>query len=167
MTIDEFGRDTTHARPWAEVETLADIAELTAQWLEGRINFHPTNLGPSPDPETTELVPVLAALNRAGYCTDFSQPGEPVVDGCGQRAAVVGYCDEDIAGRLIDLSARSELVVLAYWPERRGRFKSRSRWTTASRSHGSAQFPSRRKSSMTRRTAVPPQRPLRSSRHGR
>lgn len=116
LPLDEFGRELMDAGRWAEAETLAELGEFTAQWLEGRIGFHPGYLASTPAEETRELVPVLAGLNRAGYLTDFSQPGRPVIDGCGQRAAVGGFCEETLAERLDQLSAVSDLIVLTYWP---------------------------------------------------
>lgn len=58
------------------------------------------------------LIPVLAAANRAGYVTDFSQPGEDPGDGDRQRAAVGGYCDDAICTRLADAVAGTDLVLL-------------------------------------------------------
>jgi hypothetical protein len=56
---------------------LADLGELTAQWLEGTIASVPTVWpGCGPDEEATELIPVLAARNRAGYVTTVSRAGE-------------------------------------------------------------------------------------------
>lgn len=76
-------------RRWRAAATFADIAELTAQWLEGRIGETPTYGGP-PDPETEPLRPLLAAVNRAGFLTDCSQPGG-TWPGWQQRAAVEGF----------------------------------------------------------------------------
>jgi Domain of unknown function (DUF6919) len=36
---DEHGRDEQHRLLWGQARTLADIGELTAQWLEGRITY--------------------------------------------------------------------------------------------------------------------------------
>jgi hypothetical protein len=83
---------------WAQTRTLADIGELTAQWLEGRIASVPGYCG-APAEETASLVPVLAAANRAGFVTDSSQPGESG-DGWEQRAAVQGYADDATLERL-------------------------------------------------------------------
>jgi hypothetical protein len=74
---------------WASARTLADLGELTAQWLEGRIASVPGYCG-APDEETLELVPVLAAANRAGFVTYGSQPGGSG-RGWEQRAAVEGF----------------------------------------------------------------------------
>jgi hypothetical protein len=85
-------------RLWASARTLADLGELTAQWLEGAIASVPGYCGP-PDEETRELVPVLAAANRAGFVTACSQPGA-----CGarweQRPAVEGFADAATLARL-------------------------------------------------------------------
>ncbi|MFF7764254.1 DUF6919 domain-containing protein [Streptomyces griseorubiginosus] len=93
---------TDRAR-WRAARSIADLAELTALWLEGRIASHPgvmPNCGP--DDETSDLAPVLALANRHGYLTDNSQPG---ICGTGfdgrwwaQRAAVTGWVRCDRAG---------------------------------------------------------------------
>ena len=87
---------------WAEARTLADLGQLTACWLEGRIGSQPgytPNCGP--DEETRELMPQLAAANRAGYLTWNSQPGSdgPGFDGrrWQQRAAVCGFAEPAVA----------------------------------------------------------------------
>jgi Domain of unknown function (DUF6919) len=87
--------ETTLA-PWKSARTLADLGELTARWLEGTIPAVPGYIG-EPDPETEELVPVLAKLNRAGFVTTCSQPA---FDGTGydgahwqQCAAIEGFTD--------------------------------------------------------------------------
>lgn len=96
---------------WATATGLADLGELTARWLTGEYEETPTHGGP-PDPETTALIPVLAAANRAGYVTDFSQPGENLGGGDRQRAAVGGYCDDAVRARLADAVAGTDLVLL-------------------------------------------------------
>ena len=78
------------ASQWAEARTLLEVGELTAQWLEGRIPKSPWYRG-APDPETTEIVPVLAALNRIGFVTTMSQPGRGLSEEYAQRAEVSGY----------------------------------------------------------------------------
>jgi hypothetical protein len=102
-------RRAATADQWAEAVTFADLAELTAQWLEGTLAFHPGGYD-IPDPETTELCPALATMNRAGFLTDVSQPGEVAVgyDGAGwqQRAAVQGYVADEGVLRSLALTAR-------------------------------------------------------------
>jgi hypothetical protein len=61
---------------WQEASTLRELGELTALWLEGKLDSQPGYVPRvGPDKETTELVAVLARLNRIGYLTDSSQPG--------------------------------------------------------------------------------------------
>lgn len=98
MTGDETERPPD---PRESASTLADLGELTAQFLEGRIRDTPGFGGP-PDPETTELIPVLAAVNRAGFVTRQSQPGIPLDrHGSAQRANVSGYADPGAFARLM------------------------------------------------------------------
>lgn len=67
--------DTELAPQWADARTLADLAHLTANWLEGRLHgAHPAHVGP-PDEETLPLAPALATANRNGFLTLCSQPG--------------------------------------------------------------------------------------------
>ena len=61
-------------RHWKDAKTVADLGQLMADWLEGRIHETPNACGEL-DPETTPLVRTLAAINRGGYLTECSQPG--------------------------------------------------------------------------------------------
>ena len=86
---------TADDRPaWREARILADLGELTAQWLEGRIASVPGCYGP-PDIEDPALIPLLAALNRAGFVTTASQAGTSGPGSGGarwqQRAAVEAF----------------------------------------------------------------------------
>lgn len=113
VTTDEYGRDLDHARLWAEARTLVELCELTAKWLEGGITYQPGYGAAGPDPETSALVPVLARVNRAGFLTEFSQPGEREWQ---QRAAVGGFCDEAVMWQLRAAAFCTDLVVLPYAP---------------------------------------------------
>src|SRR5437763_16577543 len=85
---------------WRTARDLADLGELTAEWLGGKLPYHPAYGGETPNEERTPLIPRLAGFNRAGYVTEDSQPGEPREDGWTQRACVFGYCNEAIAETL-------------------------------------------------------------------
>jgi hypothetical protein len=104
--------DADRAR-WARPLDLAELGELTALWLEGVI-WGPL-YGDGPDEETAALVPALVAMNRNGYVTDFSQPGEKD-SGWWQRAAVTGHCAHRAADRLAAISLESELIVIIEFP---------------------------------------------------
>jgi hypothetical protein len=98
---------------WHAGRTIADLGELTAQWLEGSIASGPW-YGGRPEDETTPLIPVLAAVNRAGFVTDFSQPGEKLdEDGCAQRASVGGFTTTAILAALCAHLEGTGLTVLA------------------------------------------------------
>ena len=104
------GEGNTDPR-WVAAVTLDQLGQLVAEWLEGRISV--PIYGDGPDPETAPLVPVLAQLNRAGFVTVDSQPGE--IDGdWAQRAAVSGYCEQDVAERVASISVRQDLVVVSH-----------------------------------------------------
>ncbi|MFJ4342942.1 DUF6919 domain-containing protein [Streptomyces sp. NPDC088915] len=105
------------ARTWSSARTLTALGELTAQWLEGSLAALPGGVYRSgPDEETGPLVPVLAALNRAGCVTTQSQPG---LDGRAfdgrrwrQRAAVTCLTDTEGLQRLTR-AARDAGLLLA------------------------------------------------------
>lgn len=91
---------------WAATRTLADVSELTAQWLEGHIDSQPGYYGRVDVDEAPGLTDALITLNRAGLVTDNSQAGYdgPGHDGAHWRqlAAVTGFCDKDTHRRLRD-----------------------------------------------------------------
>lgn len=104
-------------RAWRSAQTVADLGELMAQWLEGTLASWPgyqPNYGP--DEETAPLVPTLAALNRAGFLTVGSQPGDAGTGFDGklweQRAAVEGFvADRVLYYRLLDMARVFDLDV--------------------------------------------------------
>lgn len=106
-------------RSWGTAQTLEDLGELTALWLLGEVPECPTQGGP-PDAETAEIIQALVECNRRGFVTEFSQPGKPLRDGSGQRAAVSGYAPEPLAKKLFAASLHSDLVVLIFQPGAEG-----------------------------------------------
>ncbi|MGW0999225.1 DUF6919 domain-containing protein [Streptomyces sp. NPDC002523] len=105
-------------RRWAAARTLADLGELMALWLEGEIGSRP-GYQPryGPDEETEHMVPILAALCRAGYVTTCSQPGlaGPGYDGrwWEQRAAVeLVVTDPYLKSRLLEAARGAGMVVV-------------------------------------------------------
>jgi hypothetical protein len=107
-------------RLWATAQTIPDLANLMARWLEGELSTWPGHAG-GPDEETTPYIPTLAAVNRAGLLTDQSQPG---YDGTGfdrlrwqQRAAVSGLtADEELLTRIRRAGEAAGLLVLISHP---------------------------------------------------
>ncbi len=102
----------TDERLWLQAESMADLCELVARWLEGDVDCHPCYPTPADD-ETTSLVPALAAINRAGFMTENSQPAA----GADMRAWVGGLCTEDVVEHLDRLALVSELIILMYPPD--------------------------------------------------
>ncbi|CAL9677820.1 hypothetical protein SUDANB105_08131 (plasmid) [Streptomyces sp. enrichment culture] len=103
-------------RRWKTAATLADLGDLMALWLEGEIASWPGYApGCGPDEETRELIPTLAAANRAGYITIASQPGvdpESGFDGLiwTQKAAVEGFVRDRVLLRaLVDAAYEAGL----------------------------------------------------------
>lgn len=126
MTTDHYDglMDPDTAARWAGARNLPEVAELVAQWLEGdlpsQVGYAP-NVGP--DAETTNLVPLLARLNRAGLLTDCSQPGFSGrgFDGAKwrQRAAVSGFIAadrDDVIGWLDEALVQSGLAGIVCKP---------------------------------------------------
>jgi Helix-turn-helix domain len=95
--------DPADAVHWRSAATLHDLGVLTARWLDGDIAFLPSYGAAGPDPETEELVPMLAPLNRAGFVTTNSQPGVPAEDGSCQRAFIEGFCDDELASAILGI----------------------------------------------------------------
>jgi len=101
--------------PWSACRTLADLADVTARWLQGELTYFPGHNNPSEPPldETKSLIQVLVSLNRAGYVTTNSQPGQSMTrDGNAQRAFVRGYCSEDTFKRIDAAIYGTELIAL-------------------------------------------------------
>jgi hypothetical protein len=74
------------------------------------MKFHPAYVSETLDEETAPLVAHLAALNRAGFLTDCSQPG--LDEGHSkQRAFVIGWALESVAARIERLSLTTDLYV--------------------------------------------------------
>ncbi|MFJ3183870.1 DUF6919 domain-containing protein [Streptomyces sp. NPDC086796] len=103
-------------RRWKTAETLADLGDLMALWLEGEISSCPGYApGYGPDDETRELIPTLAAACRAGYVTIGSQPGEDPERGFDglmwqQKAAVEGFVrNHDLLRALVDAAEEAGL----------------------------------------------------------
>jgi hypothetical protein len=110
-------------KPWTEAETLADLGELTARWAEGTAKYHPGGYDEGPAEETLEIAPALVTLNRSGFVTSGSQPGESAEVGYDgdlwwQRAAVDGFTDPDTADRLEDACDAAGLVFINNGPAR-------------------------------------------------
>lgn len=95
---------------WQEARTYSEICELTAQFIEGRSPFIP-GYDSVPDEETEEITGYLAAMNRAGFLTTGSQPGEHE-----QRAFVNGFAHEHVARRIARVTLYTDLYVLAAPP---------------------------------------------------
>lgn len=100
---------------WQKARTLTDACELTAAWMEGVIAFNPGSVGGPIDKETGPIAVQLAQINRLRLWTQESQPGEDSPE-WRQREFVHGLCEEATARKLEELSNRSDLVTLSFWP---------------------------------------------------
>lgn len=122
-------------RIWRDARSIGDLGGAMAGWLEGRIASQP-GCSTGPDEETLPLVPALARMNRRGYVTTMSQPGDGGTAADGrwweQRAAVEGWisCRNPLLGPFIRQARAAGLIVSAYGP---GRAVGPSRGLTVSR----------------------------------
>lgn len=112
---DQFGRLLEDRGVWRQATSLEAAGELTARWLEGGSSYQPGHLAAGFDEETAPIAAVLAKLNRNGLFTKESQPG--LMSGtAAQREYVTGFCSAAMAGALLALSTRTELVTVAHAP---------------------------------------------------
>ena len=128
-------RDPAHVmgsdrQAWPSARTLCDLGQLTALWLEGDLATVP-GYSDRPAAETAPLVPVLAVLNRAGYVTNGSQPGDAGRGFDGgwweQRAVVEGFAGPRVTRRLTTAARAAGLIVIAHDPARLPRWRIRYR----------------------------------------
>jgi hypothetical protein len=111
---ETWAREREGYRIWSGARSYDDLCELTAQWCEGRLAYHPNGHSDGRDPETLLMADELAALNRAGFLTDNSQAAESYE--YGQWGAwVEGYCSADLADR-ITRAAPPHVKVTVYHP---------------------------------------------------
>jgi hypothetical protein len=94
---------------WSAAESMADVGELTAQWLEGKVATQPGYGGPVDTDE--DLAPgmtaTLVATNRAGFVTYQSQAGAD-----GQQAAVAGLATADYLDQIDAATADEPALVV-------------------------------------------------------
>jgi hypothetical protein len=93
-------------RRWAAARTLAELGELTAQWLEGSVASQPGYYGPVDvdEQDAPGMTAVLVRLNRAGLVSNCSQAGHDGLDDAGahwrQLAAVTGFAEQTTVDQL-------------------------------------------------------------------
>ncbi len=100
---------------WTAARSFEDLCELTARFVEGRLPYSPAYGAETVDEETGPLIPYLAALNRAGFMTTNSQPGEESPE-WKQRAFVDGYALEHVAKRIARVSLHTDLHIVVVPP---------------------------------------------------
>lgn len=112
---DQYGRLLEDRGVWRQATTLEAAGELTARWLEGGSSYQPGHFAPAADDETSPIATALAELNRNGLFTKESQPGLKTGSEA-QREYVTGFCSAEVAGELLALSTRTDLVTVAHAP---------------------------------------------------
>lgn len=121
---------------WLAADTLLELGELTARWLDGDVGTQPGEMpGCGPSEETGPLIHVLTELNRAGLLTDVSQPGfaaTPGADGAlwAQRAAIRGVLDTTRAAQLAEQARAAGFIVTHYPAAPRWNRRTRTAATT-------------------------------------
>jgi len=95
---------------WQQASSFQELCELTARFIEGTIKYIPGYCAETLDEESQPLVHYLAALNRAGFLTDQSQPGFDEGHSK-QRAFVTGFASEAVAARIQRLSLTTDLYI--------------------------------------------------------
>lgn len=102
---------------WASAETLEDLGDLMAMWLEGDLRSRPGYYGKT-DLDTAELTELCAALCRAGVVTVQSGPGMQWHDdlaGFGRsRICVEAFTDEGGLTGLRTACDGTDLMVVAH-----------------------------------------------------
>lgn len=103
---------TNDRRQWASARTLEDLANNTADWLEGRVRYQPGYFGLSAAPETKPLIEHLARYNRHGLMTCDSQPATGPGGIWAQRAWVQGFCTHDTADKISRAVDPTDLIAI-------------------------------------------------------
>lgn len=96
---------------WQAARSLDEMAELTARYIEGNSSYFPGFAASTIDRETLVLVDDLVKLNRSGYMTVMSQPGNASA-ARKQRAFVAGFAPKELAHKIARLALYSDLLVL-------------------------------------------------------
>jgi hypothetical protein len=101
------------AARWAACRNMAEVRELVTVWLAGGIARNPDHEAP-PCAETIPLIPVLTAVNRAGFLTDSSQRAR---SRRGKNAWVCGFVSSrTVLDRLSQALQASGLELEACFP---------------------------------------------------
>jgi hypothetical protein len=115
------------AKLWAAAQTLDDLCELTALWLEGRIDSQPCYYGRVDVDEDIApgITDTLIALNRAGFLTNNSEGGDCGIGWHGQwyeqHANVTGFATAETYDWLNNLVADTPFEVTpGWWVPKRG-----------------------------------------------
>lgn len=121
---------------WQSATTVVDLGQLTARWLEGQLGWHPWYETERPNEETTELIPALGRVNRAGFFTTDSQPGRRGRGFNGrlweQRAFVGGFVADQKLLKRLKAAAGSHGCQIDVRSSRR----ARAAWIEATRADG-------------------------------
>lgn len=113
MNLDN---DSDDKKLWQSAKTFSELCDLTGQFINNDIDFMPAYFEAGVAEETNPLVPSLVELNKSGFMTIDSQPGEKDED-WQQRAFVDGFAMKDTALKLAALTLSTDLFVGAFPPE--------------------------------------------------
>ena len=101
---------------WEKAQSFSDLCELGAKFITRQLPFFPGYGGEFPDPETAEISEYLARLNRKGFFTENSQPGE-LEEFYAQRACVQGFALEELALDFAKKTLYSDIHIQVFSPE--------------------------------------------------
>ncbi|MBV9922035.1 MAG: hypothetical protein JOY78_14440 [Pseudonocardia sp.] len=109
-TWHQWRQRRAEQRQWANVNDFAGLRELTARWCLGELSWSGVGQPAPRDPETVPIGEALAAINRAGLLTTFSEPAWVSPDGStGQHAQVWGFATPETEEHLRHLLAGTRL----------------------------------------------------------
>jgi hypothetical protein len=98
---------------WKKARSFAELCELAARFVEGRIAFFPGWNPRELDGESDAIAPLVARACRAGFLTVASQPARAPSSGNAQRAFVCGFARRSLA-RALGRDVAPGLVLVRY-----------------------------------------------------
>lgn len=101
---------------WGLAKTFEDFSKLNIEFLEGKHYTTPWHGGPIED-ETFTVLNEMKELNRLGFLTASSQPGE-IGNGYTQNAYVEGLVSIDVAKKLAKLSEQHSSIEVVWLPSK-------------------------------------------------
>jgi hypothetical protein len=102
---------------WAQAESFSGLCNLSARFLAGEIQYYPGWSSSGVYEESLPYRDVLARINRKGFLTYMSQPGDLPLDAerrNGKRPFITGFVNTALGEELHRSLASSGYIVLFY-----------------------------------------------------